>query len=192
MLVHTQTTVISLVICIRHTSTHITRKDNMNSGLLPLYCEGNVPLSFALPGKRTSHGMQLWFSSQLLKMQTIINSNKYEKWLKTKYIQNFPPNCLLVVDIAYQNMQYRLAPHSTTQKQEMNNWLSTCNSHFNKNLQTTLKTFKTHIHWEQHRHSVIQLPNYNQISIQWSCYEVVSKNMSQKEVYLSNSMTQPS
>ncbi|GBP12806.1 hypothetical protein EVAR_6129_1 [Eumeta japonica] len=53
-----------------------------------------------------------------------MNSDNYERWLRTKLIPNLPPNSVVVVDNAsYHNKQLDAAPTSTTKKADMQTWL---------------------------------------------------------------------
>ncbi|XP_045540813.1 uncharacterized protein LOC123722588 [Papilio machaon] len=53
-----------------------------------------------------------------------MNSDNYERWLRTKLIPNLPPNSVVVVDNAsYHNKELDAAPTSNTKKADMQTWL---------------------------------------------------------------------
>ncbi|GBP38243.1 hypothetical protein EVAR_18123_1 [Eumeta japonica] len=114
-----------------------------------------------------------------------MNSENYERWLRTKLIPNLPPNSFAIVDNAsHHNKQLDAAPTSNTKKVDMQTWLRQKEIQFEESmlkpeLYNLLKKYK-----EQFRkfnidailneagHAVLRLPPYhpdlNPIEMAWS------------------------
>ncbi|GBP23220.1 hypothetical protein EVAR_82385_1 [Eumeta japonica] len=126
-----------------------------------------------------------------------MNSENYERWLRTKLIPNLPPNSVVIVDNAsYHNKQLDAAPTSNTKKVDMQTWLRQKEIQFEESmlkpeLYNLIKKYK-----EQFRkfnidailneagHAVLRLPPYhpdlNPIEMAWSQIKgyVANKNVS--------------
>jgi transposase len=102
-----------------------------------------------------------------------MNFDNYERWLKTKFIPNLPPNSVLLVDNAA----------SSSRKSGMIDWLSGRGIPFSDRMckpelysliklrKPRFRTFKIDALLAEHVHSALQLPPYhpdlNRIELIW-------------------------
>ncbi|CAH2093174.1 unnamed protein product [Euphydryas editha] len=126
-----------------------------------------------------------------------MNSENYERWLKTKLMPNLPPNSVVVVDNAsYQNKQLDAAPTSCMKKADMQIWLRQKGIQFEesslkpelynliKKYKEPFKKFRIDTILNEAGHSVLRLPPYHPdlipIEMAWSQIKgyVASKNVS--------------
>ncbi|CAG4975819.1 unnamed protein product [Colias eurytheme] len=126
-----------------------------------------------------------------------MNSENYERWLRTKLIPNLPPNSVVVVDNAsYHNKQLDAAPTSNTKKADMQTWLQQKEIKFDESMlkpelynlikkyKEQFKKFNIDAILNETGHAVLRLPPYhpdlNQIEMAWSQIKgyVASKNVS--------------
>ncbi|XP_028165299.1 uncharacterized protein LOC114356372 [Ostrinia furnacalis] len=127
-----------------------------------------------------------------------MNSENYERWLRTKLMPNLPPpNSVVVVDNAsYHNKQLDAAPASNTKKADMQTWLSQKGIEYEeymlkpelynliKKYKEQFKKFSIDEILNEAGHSVLRLPPYhpdlNPIEMAWSQIKgyVASKNVS--------------
>lgn len=126
-----------------------------------------------------------------------MNSENYERWLRTQLVPNLPPNSVVVVDNAsYHNKQLDAAPTSNTKKADMQNWLRQKGVEFEESMlkpqlynlikkyKEQFKKFSIDAILNEAGHSTLRLPPYhpdlNPIEMAWSQIKgyVASKNVS--------------
>lgn len=126
-----------------------------------------------------------------------MNSENYERWLRTKLMPNLPPNSVVVVDNAsYHNKQLDAAPSSNTKKADTQAWLRQKGIEFEESMlkpelynivkkyKDQFKKFNIDAILNEAGHSVLRLPPYhpdlNPIEMAWSQIKgyVASKNVS--------------
>lgn len=126
-----------------------------------------------------------------------MNSDNYERWLRTKLMPNLPPNSVVVVDNAsYHNKQVDAAPTANTKKADMQIWLRQKGIPFEESMlkpelyniikknKDEYKKFNSDAILNEAGHSVLRLPPYhpdlNPIEMAWSQIKgyVASKNVS--------------